>query len=77
MKVKDLVEQLTKLNQEAQVACHQELISGGSKFFEIDDVKEAHATSHRDDNGSIGLTFGRGSQSAPWAVLNICSGEDD
>jgi hypothetical protein len=77
VKVKELIERLSKLDPEAQVACHRESSSGDSEFFEIDGVDETPATAHRGDDGAVGLTFGRGPEATPWAVVSICSGEDD
>jgi hypothetical protein len=78
MKVRELQEQLSKLDPELDVVCYSEderlLVEGrGFILFDVVAVSTAEAQRLRLDDGTPYLTFDRGSASAAIATLEVTS----
>lgn len=78
MKVKDLIAQLSEIDQNLEVYgyAEDESISSHDKpfrFFLVDDVSVSNAILSRGSDGSPSAIFDNGAGSQQLALINICS----
>ena len=76
MKVKDLMEELAKLDGDMEVLCYtedEELVAVGHLFrvLDIEDVDTVHAEVFRDADGIPTLKTGRSASSELMATINV------
>ena len=78
MKVKDLIDQLNRIDRNLEVLCYTEdtdlLPSGhGFRLFEIEAVQEVQGKKKRGDDQVPSLKIGSGPQSQAHAIIEITS----
>lgn len=78
MKVRDLIEQLGKLDPSLEVYgyCEDASIATGVKpyrFFWVEDVSVSHVVRGRAQDGSPSAKFEFGTEAAPLALINVTS----
>lgn len=76
MKVKELIEQLQKLDQEQTVLaiCEDDDLAGrgnGVEFFHANSVSVVRATSRRIEVGEVGFTFGDGPEARDFVFIEL------
>jgi len=78
MKVKDLIDQLNRIDRDLEVLCYSEdtelLPTGhGFRLFEIEEVRDIQGEKIRGDDHVPSLKIGSGPQSQKHAIIQITS----
>ena len=74
MKVKELISKLEMIDSNLEVLCYMDDAPkelGDNKFFQIDALKVADATTERGDDGVATLAFRKGPDSRKLAFIDI------
>lgn len=71
--VRDLIEELSKLDPTAIVICDEEATSGNTTYFEIKSVSVTDGVLGRDDNKSPIVKFGPAKNAVKIALISIQS----
>lgn len=76
MKVRELMEKLSKLDPDLTVAAYTEdpdLLAEGhmTRVLEASDVTEIEGEIRREDSGYLSIKFGSGPRSTKWALIDV------
>jgi hypothetical protein len=76
MKVRELQQQLSKLDPDLEVLCYSEnvVLKGREQvLLDIEAISAMHGEQIRLDDGTLYLKFGKGTASAVFAILEVTS----